>query len=60
MNPYDLTSAAAHERRRDLHEAARASRQAARAACTRASRSPSATDRLRVALHLDRSGADGC
>jgi hypothetical protein len=58
MTSYDLTSAAAHERVQDLRHAARASRLAARAACGRASRTPSAADRLRAALHLDR--ADDC
>ncbi|MGD9956148.1 MAG: hypothetical protein AB7O74_02380 [Candidatus Nanopelagicales bacterium] len=58
MTPYDLTSAAAHERVHDLRHEALASRLAARAACGRSARTPSAADRLRAALHLDR--ADDC
>jgi hypothetical protein len=58
MNPYDLTSAAAHAHVHELRDAACASRLAARAACARSARGSSTSARLRAALHLGRAATD--
>lgn len=58
MNPYDLTSAAAHARVDELRDAACASRLAARAACASSTSTSSTAARLRTALHLGRAGTD--
>jgi len=59
MTPYDLTSAAAGQHVQELRDHACAARMAARAACSRAYRTPSAADRLRARLGFPRS-TDAC
>ncbi len=58
MNPYDLTSAAAHAHVHELRDAACASRLAARAVCARSASTSTRAARLRSALHLDRPDTD--
>ena len=58
MNPYDLTSAAAHAHVHELRDAACASHLAARAACARSTTASPTAARLRAALHLGRGATD--